>query len=299
MYRVGVDVGGSSIVAGLVVQGGQLVYKKSITTVVRPLSDGIVDDIAGLINDILNERNVSKNEVQYIGVGSPGTCNPCTGHVLYAKNLNFENVALCEKLSSKLHLPVYLENDANCAALGEAKMGAGADFSHSITVTFGTGIGGGIIVDGRIYHGPFFGAGEVGHHIIYVDGQPCTCGKNGCWEAYASATALIRDSGQINAKAAFDAAIAGNDRAIKIIDRYYQYAAIGIANLIDILQPQIIILGGGVAAQGESFLQEVTKRTAQLVFAGDMRTTLALAKLGNDAGIIGAAFLGESLPTII
>ena len=292
MYKIGIDIGGTNIAAGIVDEYGQLLTKKTIPTRVRNAAD-MLGDMAGLVDDILIEQGIEGANVRHIGIGSPGTCDPSKGRVLYAANLNFENVDVCDWLGSRLNLPIYLQNDANCAALGEAKMGAGVEYTHSITVTFGTGIGGGIIIDGDIYSGPFFGAGEVGHHIIEMNGKLCTCGKRGCWEAYASATALIRDSGYDNAKAVFDASDAGVIEAVKAIDNYYQYIATGLANLIDILQPQIIILGGGIAERGESFLREAERRTRSIVFAGDLHTKLALAKLGNDAGIIGAAFLGD------
>jgi len=207
---------------------------------------------------------------------------------------------------------VYVANDANCAAFAEAMFGAARGSKHSVTITLGTGIGGGIIIDGSIYSGSFFGAGEVGHHIIQVNGELCGCDQKGCWEAYASASALIRDTIEgaknnsnsiinklvadnldaITAKTAFDAALMKDETAIGIIENYLDYLCVGLSNIVNIIQPEIIVLGGGISGQGDGLIAAIEDRVKTQVLGGSMKTRFAVAQLGNDAGIIGASMLG-------
>ena len=215
------------------------------------------------------------------------------------------------KIQGEINLPVYLENDANCAALGEHMVGAAKGSDSSITVTLGTGIGGGIILGGKIISGAYGDAGEIGHMVISPNGEPCTCGTHGCWEAYASATALIRqakiasiyapesqivkevdnDLRLITGKTVFDAADLGDETAKSVIQQYLFYVSIGLANLVNILQPETIAMGGGICAQGEKILRPIGEMTESMVFGRNLKTKLVTAALGNDAGIIGAAAL--------
>ena len=247
-----------------------------------------------------------------IGIGCPGTVNPTNGNIIFAPNLNLTNIPIGVRVSEGLKLPVYVENDANNAALGEAMFGAAKRSRSSVTVTLGTGIGSGIVIEGKIYSGPFFGAGELGHHVIHLNGEACGCGQRGCWEAYSSATALIRDTvngaqnnpnsiinslanGNLNAitaKTAFDGAIAGDNISIGIVENYLDYLSAGLANIVNIIQPEIIVIGGGISGQGDSLIEAIEMRVARRILGGDLKTRFVIAALGNDAGIIGAAMLG-------
>ncbi|NLJ87943.1 MAG: ROK family protein [Epulopiscium sp.] len=314
MYYIGVDLGGTKIAAGLVTKEGKLINKKSIPTLRQRNYQEIIKDMGNLCLDLIKENNVSLEDLHSIGVGSPGLPDPENGILVYSNNLNFKNVPLCKELQQYINIPIYLENDANCAALGEAVAGAAKEYNSSVTVTLGTGIGGGIIIDGKIYSGSFNAGGEIGHHVIVVDGEQCTCGRKGCWEVYASATALIRESkiaairhpesqlnsmvngeiNRINAKTPFDAAQNGDKVASEVIDNYFKYLGAGIVNMVNILQPEVVIIGGGISGQGEYLLKplrDILDRDAYGL--GPAKTKLKVAELGNDAGIIGAAMLGK------
>ncbi|NLK21274.1 MAG: ROK family protein [Epulopiscium sp.] len=313
MYYIGVDLGGTNIAAGIVTEKGQLVRKKSIPTLRQRDYKEILMDMGNLCQDIIKEEGISLNEVHSIGVGSPGTPDPVNGILVYSNNLNFKNVPIRTELQKYIDIPVHLENDANCAALGEAIAGAAKGYKNSITVTLGTGVGGGIIIDGKIFSGTFYGGGEVGHHVIVVDGEQCTCGRKGCWETYSSATALIReakmeavrhpeskvytlvdgDINKIDAKTPFDAAQSGDKIGKGLVDNYIKYLGCGIANMINILQPEVVVIGGGVCAQGNNLLNPLKEVVEKEVYGNEsFKTQLRIAELGNEAGIIGAAMLG-------
>ncbi|MCL2855525.1 MAG: ROK family protein [Defluviitaleaceae bacterium] len=281
--RIGIDLGGTNIAGGLVGDDGKLINKKTTPTLPLRGVDAVVGDIIGLCKALVE---FSPYPVQYVGIGCPGVVHPPSQTLVNAPNLGFFNVPLSKMVEDVLRLPVFLENDANCAALGEMFFGAAKGVQNAVVITIGTGIGGGIIIDGKLYTGTFFGAGEVGHQIIEVNGRACGCGKNGCWEAYASAAALMRDGaslglGQLTAKDVFDAAHAGDDGAKVIIENYYNYLCIGLLNIINILQPEIVVIGGGISGQGDSLLSAIQNRI-------NLATTrFAIARLGNDAGIVG------------
>jgi len=311
MYRIGIDLGGTNIAAGIVDEQGGLLLKKSTPTLPQRGADAVLGDIISLCKDIMKESKVSPADVKSVGIGCPGIVDPPKGILVYATNLGFNNVPMAQTVSEALGIPVYIENDANCAALGESKFGAGKGSSYSVTITLGTGIGGGLIIDGSIYSGPFYGAGEFGHHIIQIGGELCGCGNMGCWEAYASATGLIRDTikaaksnpdsainrkvngnlAAVNAKTAFDASLEGDDTAKEIVENYLTYLCVGLSNIVNLLQPEIIVIGGGISGQGDALLSEIRIRVAKLVIGGVLKTRFEIAKLGNDAGIIGAAVL--------
>jgi len=313
MYYIGIDLGGTNIATGIVTEEGKLIKKKSIPTLRHRNYQEILKDMGELCLTIIKEEGISLNEVASVGVGSPGTPDPENGILVYANNLKFKDVPIRTELQKYINVPVYLENDANCAALGEAVAGAAKGYKNSVTVTLGTGVGGGIILDGKIFSGSFYGGGEIGHHVIVADGEPCTCGRKGCWETYASATALIReariavirnpesglaklvggDINLINAKVPFDAAQSGDPVGQELIDNYIKYLGMGIANVINIIQPEIVVIGGGVCAQGDNLLNPLKEIVKKNVYQGTLKTELRIAELGNDAGIIGAAMLGK------
>ncbi len=313
MY-IGVDLGGTNIAIGLVDTDGKILHKSSVPTKAERDPEEIMDDIAAEVLSLLAEAKVKLNDIAWLGIGSPGTIDSENGLVVCAHNLPFSQYPICEALKKRLRLPVYLGNDGNCAALGESIAGATRGYADSIVITLGTGVGGGIIVNHKIHKGYNDGAGEVGHMILQVDGEPCTCGQNGCFEAYSSATALIRMTREamekhpesrlhelsahgthVSGKTAFLAAKEGDPVAKEVVERYIRYLAIGIVNLINLLQPQVIAVGGGISHEGDNLLIPLRREVEKRVFKakGGFTNRVELATLGNDAGIIGAAFLGN------
>jgi glucokinase len=315
MYYLGIDLGGTNIAAGIVNDNFEFVAKGSVPTKRGAEYTEIIRDMAQLSQKLILDAGLTVNDIEYIGIGSPGVCDKENGILLYANNLNFYNVPMVKEMQKHISLPVYIENDANCAALGESLAGAARDVSDSVTITLGTGIGGGIVINKRIFTGFNGMAGEIGHTLFAFDGEPCTCGRKGCWEAYASATALIRQTriaaeknpdseinrlvdgnlDLINAKTAFDAMRLGDETGKKVVENYIRYLGEGIANIIVILQPEKVVIGGGISKEGETLLAPLRKVVKEnLYYKGDdvPQAQIVKAELGNDAGIIGAAMLG-------
>ena len=318
MYYIGVDLGGTNIAAGVVDSEYKIIAKGSVPTNANRPSEEIIIDMADLCKKLVAEAGLTISDIEYIGIASPGSINHETGTILRAANLYFENFPLVDTL--KKHLPikqVFLENDANAAALGEAVAGTARGVAHAIMITLGTGVGGGIIIDHKIYSGFNYAGGELGHMCIEYGGRECTCGMKGCWEAYSSATALINmtkekidecnekgiptlmneiaeKAGKISGKTAFAAMKQGDAPAKEVVDMYISYLACGIINMINIFQPEIFVIGGGICNEGDTLM----KPLEEFVFAGTFTgrrtkaTTIKIAELGNDAGIIGAAALG-------
>lgn len=318
MYYLGVDLGGTTIKVGLVNEQYQILQSISGPTGRERNSEEVLKDMAMLCLEIMKLQGITEKEIHSIGIGSPGIASPGEGMILSASNLNFNHVNVREEIQKYINTDVFVENDANCAALGEVICGAAKGESNVVVVTLGTGVGGGIVTEGRINRGSFFGAGEIGHQVIcYENGVPCGCGRKGCWEQYASATALIRQAkaavekvpesmilslakekklDNINAKVIFDAAQAGDQVAQDVLERYFKYIACGITNIINILDPGMIVLGGGMSAQKEYLSDPVTKYVEEEMYGKlSLKTKIKAAALGNDAGIIGAAFLGTTL----
>jgi len=314
MYSVGIDLGGTNIAAGLVDMDGKILYKESVpTNAQRPYTE-IIKDMAEVAYSVIKGAGVKIDEVEKIGIGSPGTPNCEEGILVFSGNLNFRNVPIRAEMQKYINLPVYLDNDANCAALAESVAGSAKGVKHSVTITLGTGIGGGIIIDGKIYSGFNYAGAEIGHMVIYCDGVQCTCGRKGCWETYASATALIRqtikaaqenpnsiinklvegDLSKINAKTAFDAAKQGDEVGNRVVQQYIKYIAEGLINVINIFMPEVVVIGGGVCKEGEYLLKPLREMVYAGVFSREEipQTQIKTALMGNDAGIIGAAMLG-------
>lgn len=313
MFNVGIDLGGTKIAAGLVDGKGNIVSKISIPTDSGRCYTDIVSDMAGLVFDVVRQGGAQIGQVQSIGIGSPGAADCSKGSIIYCSSLNFRDVPLRSELQKHIDLPVFLDNDANCAALAESITGAAKHAKHSVTVTFGTGIGCGIIINGKLYGGFNHGAGEAGHMVIVIGGEKCSCGRSGCWEAYASGTALARqtrnaaadnpsslinrmsegDMARIDGKNAFEAAKKGDETALRVVSQYTRYVSEGLINLINLLMPEVVVIGGGISHQGEYFLEPLKTLVEDGVY-GEKRlpqTKLIAARLGNDAGIIGAAML--------
>ena len=314
MYRVGIDLGGTNIVAGVVNDRHEIVaFAKCKTACPRP-SEEIVADMARMTREAVKKAGISMDEVKGVGVGSPGVCNKDTGVVERAANLGFENLPICAMLSEMLGKKVYIENDANAAALGEFIAGAAKDVNSCVCITLGTGVGGGVIIDGKVFAGSNFAGTELGHTVIEVDGELCSCGRRGCWEAYASATGLIRQTrrameehrdskmwdiagslDKVDGRTSFEAMRAGDAAGKAVVDRYIYYIAVGLINMINIFQPEILCVGGGICKEGETLLAPLRKYIDEEQFSkfSEKKTKLCVAALGNDAGIIGAAGLVE------
>ncbi len=312
---LGIDLGGTRTKAGIVDETGLVQYKNQIRTEVARDPRLVFNDIADLAERTIAAAGIVPADIAAIGLGSPGTTDNNSGTLIFAGNLtalngwNFRS-AFHQRFNE---LPFFIGNDANCAALAEAVAGAARGSSSSVTVTLGTGVGGGIIRNGSIDAG-FNGAGsELGHTTLIAGGEPCTCGRHGCFEVYASATALIREThraaagnpdsmlnrliaennGKANGRTAFIGSRAGDAAAAAVIENYIAMLAEGIANIINFCMPEMIVLGGGIAGEGEDLLLPVRERALALAFlpAGVAKTRIELALTGNDAGIIGAALL--------
>lgn len=317
MHYIGVDLGGTTIKVGLVDENYNIIEKVAAPTLRERSSEEVIKDMAKLAKQLMDKYNLTEADVHSIGIGCPGIASPKDGVIHFASNLNFENVNVRDIMKKYMDLEVYVDNDANCAALGEVVGGAAKGEEDVIVVTLGTGVGGGIIVGGKVHGGAFCGAGEVGHHIIQLEGRPCGCGRKGCWEQYASATALIKDAKEaatkssetkmiqlaeeqniekINAKVVFDAAQSGDEVANQVLDTYFKFVAHGVTNLINMMQPGMVVLGGGMSAQKDNLTIPVTKYVQEQMYGGlKLQTRIEAAILGNDAGIIGAALVGTRL----
>lgn len=318
MYYLGIDLGGTNIAVGVVDESYQIIARAKRKTRV-PCNEGLIDDLAAAAREAVETAGITLDDVPWIGIGCPGTINRSTGIVEYANNLYLNNFKLRDMLQEKLGRPVIIENDANAAAYGEYKAGALKGADNAIAITLGTGVGGGIIINGQVYSGSNFAGGELGHIVIVCNGADCTCGRKGCWEAYSSATALIRMTREamaanankkdspiweitggsfdtVNGRTAFDAMRAGDPMGQAIVDKYISYLACGIANCINIFQPDILCIGGGISNEGETLLaplRELVHKETYNYTNGSKQTEICRAQLGNDAGIIGAALLGE------
>jgi len=311
MY-IGIDLGGTNIAVGLVGENGNILHKDSVPTCSSRHYTEIIKDMAMLSMKVVEDAGHTMDDVKAVGIGSPGTPDAAEGMIVYANNLNFYHVPMRTEFQKYINLPVYIENDANCAALAEAVAGAAKDVRNSITITLGTGVGSGIIIDQKIYSGFNYAGGEFGHTVVQMDGEPCTCGRKGCWETYASATAFIRqtreaisknpdslmydmvagDLDKVNGKTAFDAAKQGDDTAKRVVDNYIRFIAVGVANAINVFQPQAVVIGGGISKEGEYLLEPLRKYVYEEIYCKELlRTEIKAALLGNDAGIIGAAML--------
>ena len=318
MYRIGIDLGGTNIAAGLVDESFRIVAKESVPTLVGRPNEEIVADIAALCHRVCAMAGITEKDVISVGIASPGTVSNETGEVLYANNLGMHHFPIIPLLKKQISVQnVYIENDANAAAWGEAIAGAAKGSRSSVMITLGTGVGGGIVADGKIYKGFNSAAGELGHIVIRVDGRQCTCGRRGCWETYSSATGLIRtteekaeecrkanrptkmtdliaEKGHATGRTAFDAMRQGDEAAKEVVDEYVKYLASGLADMINIFQPEVLSIGGGISNEGQSLLDMLIPLVRKQTYGSGVvpYTDIRIAELKNDAGIIGAAVLG-------
>ena len=315
MLYIGIDVGGTTAKAGVVDEEGKILSKSVCRTGKERAFEDIAADMAELCRRVVRESGHEMADIAAVGVGIPGEQDPRSGLVAFCNNLGWVNVPLMQRLREALGLSVYVDNDANVAALAESAFGASRDVKSSILVTLGTGVGGGIVENRRVRTGAHGVGGEIGHMVVVVDGEVCNCGHRGCWEKYASATAIIRmgralmeekpdcalarqlggDAAQLNAKAVLDLAKAGDADCMGIFETYVKYLCVGLANLINIYDPDMIVLGGGVAYAGDFLLDAVRAALGDYVYCPALSwARVELARMGNDAGIIGAAMLGRA-----
>ncbi len=308
MYYIGVDLGGTNIAAGVVDENGKILVQDSTATLnERPYTE-IVKDMANLCKKIIDDAGLAESDIKAIGIGSPGSIDNENGVVVYANNLKMDHSPIAAELKKYINVPVNIENDANAAAYGEYVINGGGvdDF---VFITLGTGVGGGVIINKKIYRGFNGAGGELGHITLVHDGEPCTCGNRGCWEAYASVTALIRQTeaamkenpdsmmhevakkeNKVSGKTAFIAAKNGDAAAQKVVDTYIDYVADGIMSVINIFQPEKLVIGGGISKEGDYLLKPIIRYVDKGGYNKYMKKTkISIATLFNDAGIIGAA----------
>ena len=309
-YYLGIDLGGTFIKGAVIDSDAKILISDKVPTESELGSTYVINNIASLCESLIKKSGFQKPDFVGIGVGVPGIVESKTGRVTFADNIHWHDVPLVEKLERLLALPVKIGNDANLATLGELKFGIGKKYNSAVMLTLGTGVGGGIIVDGKIIEGNGGAGAELGHCVISVDGEPCACGRCGCLEAYASATALIRDTkramkknpeslmweigstDKVTGKTAFDY-YDRDEAAREVVDRYIKMLSCGIINFANVFRPEIVILGGGVCAQGENLTRPLREILDKELFAKGLcpDVLLTVASLGNDAGSLGAAAL--------
>ena len=311
MY-IGIDLGGTNIAAGLVTADGKIIAKDSVPTLPQRGWKYVVNDMADLTKRITADAGYEMSDVKAIGIGSPGTIDTDNGVVVFAANIGMEKTPVAAELGKYLGIPIHMENDANAAAYGEYKV-CGHDIDNFVFITLGTGVGGGIIIDRKIYRGFNSAGGEIGHTTLISGGEECTCGRRGCYEAYASVTALrrqtqkkaqeVQDSamndwiqkyGGVSGRTAFECAAMGDDAAKEVRDKYIEYVAEGIVNVVNIFQPELVAIGGGISKEGDVILGPLRRHVDKYDFNKFMpKTEIQIAKLFNDAGIIGAALAAK------
>ncbi len=320
MYYLGIDLGGTNIAAGIVNEKYEIIKKKSTPTLANRDGKLIIKDMAELCRNLISECGLTIDDIEYAGIATPGTANSETGVVEYANNLPFKKFPIADLLKEYLGVKkVLIENDANAAAKAEAVAGAAKGSKYSVMITLGTGLGGGIVLDGKVYSGFNHAGAELGHIVIQKDGKPCTCGRRGCWETYSSATGLTnmtkehvlkaREEGRktiiedmiggnidnCNARVSFAAMKQGDQVGKEIVDEYISYLASGIATIINIFQPNVLSIGGGVCGEKDYLLKPLNERVFNQTYTKSgvsPQTEIKIAELGNDAGIVGAAVLG-------
>ena len=316
-YYLGLDVGGTNLVAGVVDKNYTILAKESIPTNAGRSVEAITFDMAEVSKKAVHKAGLALSDISSWGIGMPSYVNPKTNLLVHANNFGWKNIPIYDYLKKHISLPTYIANDANCAAFGEVLAGAASNYTDAIMLTLGTGVGGGIILNKKIYSGFDNMGAELGHTKLVYDGICCTCGQKGCLESYCSSTALIRlakeavekepgsmimdlcgqDKLQINGEIIFESAKKGDLVAQKLIDDYIGHLAAGISTFVTIFRPEVIILGGGMAHAGDYLFKPLNEKLYTSTFASEEIgiPPIIEAKLGNDAGIIGAAFLEKTI----
>ncbi len=313
-YYLGIDLGGTNIATSVIDENYHFLARHSIPTLGNRPFEFVVKDMADAGREVLRKAGLTEKDIDYVGIGAPSTIEPNTQHIVFANNLGWKNADLAGEFKKYWDIPVKIANDADCAALGESLAGAAKDYDSVMMLTLGTGVGGSFIMDKKIYLGGNGYGCEPGHSTLVYNGVRCTCGRRGCLEAYASVTALIRetiemmamypnslmremcgnDISKVDGRTAFDAAKKGDEAAIRVVENYEGYLAAGIGSLVISFRPSVVILGGGLSNEGENLLGPVRRLVHDTLYAADLIAPPAILKatLGNDAGIIGAAMLG-------
>ncbi len=315
-YYIGIDLGGTNIKAGVVNENYEIIAKASTKTNCPRPAEEIADDMSRVSIEACKNAGILIDDVEWVGIGTPGIADNENGTIPYSNNLDFHDVPIRKYIQKHINKPVYIANDANAAAYGEFVAGAARGAQNAVCITLGTGVGAGIIVDGKILVGSNCAGAELGHIVIEVDGPQCTCGRKGCFEVFSSATGLIRmtkeamdkdkdsilwtyykeNGNAVSARHSFNAMRAGDSAGKAVVDKYIKYLAAGITNTINIFQPDILCIGGGVCNEGDPLLLPVKELVSKEIYSSmlDKNTVITVAELGNDAGIIGAAFLGNA-----
>ena len=312
MIAIGIDIGGTSIKGAGITKEGKVLEVFSMPVNKGDSQETIINKLIEAINSYIKEQGFKKEEILGIGLGVPGVMDTKAGVITYSNNLQWYDLPIVDLIEKGTGLKVKITNDANAAALGEAKYGAGKKYKNIIMVTLGTGVGGGIIIDGKIFEGNLGKGAELGHSVLVLDGEQCSCGRKGCFEAYASATALIRDTkramdknkkskcweiseklGKVDARVAFEAERAGDEVGHQLVENYVKYLGEGCLNYFNIFRPEALILSGGIANEGEYLLSRLRKyfEDRNYGFQGTPKVDLLVSELGYDSGKIGAGAL--------
>ena len=306
LYRIGIDLGGTNIKGILVSSIGEVRTKHLCPTDTERGPNGVAESISELTDNLLSSGNLGRQDMAGVGIGVPGVTT-AEGVVVLAPNLDWHHIPFKTILSDRLGVPVEIDNDASVAALGEARLGAGKGCESLVLLTLGTGIGGGIVLNGEIHHGSSFSAGEIGHVCLEPDGPVCGCGKSGCLEALAAGLAMVKyarerlENGRLSSLAGTEdltpelicnAAAEGDDLAKEVVARVARYIGIAIANVINLVSPDIVAIGGGISAAGNLLLEPIMESARTYTLEGMFEhTRIVLATLGNDAGALGASQL--------
>ncbi len=313
MYTIGIDIGGMSVKVGLVDEKGNIIEKNVEKTI--PGYQNVVNNMVSQVNRLLKSNNLTIKDIKGIGVGCPGAVSGKKGIIDVLPNLDWENVPLVKLLQDALGVKVVISNDANVAHLAEAVFGVAKNINDSIMLTLGTGVGGGIVINKKLYEGTDSKGAELGHSTLILGGKPCSCGRNGCIETYVSATALMAqtreamledksskmwdfvggDINNVNGRTAFECAKMGDATAEKVVSNYVMYLSESLMNMMNIFRPEMIILGGGVSGQGDYLINRINEYCEKYAYGyhGAPKPEIVIARFGNDAGIIGAAALIE------
>ena len=311
MIYAGVDVGGMSIKCCLATEDGQILTKGSFKTKEGLTCAEMAEQTAAFVKSLAEKASLPESDIAAIGMGIPGTVDGKKGVIVYSNNIRLEHAPIVKEMKKHVSCPVFVENDANIAALGEAVFGAAKGLSDVLLVTLGTGVGTGIVVNGKMITGKGGAGAEGGHSVIRMNGEPCSCGNRGCFEAYASATALLRQTDRMALRrpdsllarlwseqgrvgnVPFDAAKAGDPAGVKVIRDYVNYVATGLAGMVNIFRPDVVLIGGGISNQGDYFIKKVSRRLNRIVFGAGLnpRVKVKAAALKNDAGLLGAVAL--------
>lgn len=307
---IGIDLGGTFIKGGIVTEDGEILVQDKVPTECKVSNQRVVDNIAKLCQTLMDKIGCDKESIVGIGLGSPGMIDGEKGVLVISRNLGFDHFPMAKAIEEKVGLPVKMANDANVAALGETKFGMGKKYKSTLFLTLGTGVGGGIIIDGKLFEGNRSAGAELGHVVIIAGGEPCTCGRKGCLEAYASATALIRETKRemqrnpqskmwavgsldnVDGKTAFDYKDV-DEGAKAVVDNYIEKLGVGIVNFVNELRPEAVLLGGGVCAQGDNLIVPLQDMLNREIYGGSYgpQVPILVASLGNSAGLLGAAAL--------